>query len=53
MSIMMMVVMIMIIEIITVVVHAVYNILNQDIRTELKENLAFTVYNFYLYRYVY
>jgi hypothetical protein len=36
----------MIIEIVTVVVHAVYNILNQDIRTKLNENLIFTLQNF-------
>ena len=35
-----------IIEILTVVVHAVYNILNQDIRTKLNENLTFTLHNF-------
>jgi len=32
--------------IITVVVHAVYNILNQDIRAKLNENLAFTLHCF-------
>jgi hypothetical protein len=36
----------MIIKIIRVVVHAVYNTLNQDIRTKLNENLTFTLHNF-------
>jgi len=43
---MMMMMIIVIIVIITVVVHAVYNILNQDIRAKPNENLAFTLHSF-------
>ena len=42
----MVIIMIMFLEIRTVVVHAVYNILNQDIQTKLNEKLAFTLHDF-------